>query len=1060
MKVTNYIIFTLIFVFFSFSTFSQTELNTGDIAVVGVNANNFVCSGTATEDNISIVFFKDIVTGTSIDITDNGWERVNAGLWGNSEGTIRATRTGTTIPAGTIVTFKFTSSYSALFPDADWSFSSINGMTTLNINSGGDQLYFMQGGNWTNPNSGLHNSSYSGDVLFGFNTKTTWAADGTTQQSNLYPNLGCFSMAPTGGATDFIKYTGDTTGTDQKSWVVRINNPANWTSYTSCANYIAGSYNYLSNIKFNITSFFDVNAGIDTTICYNDSAISLNGIPAGGTWSGTGVTAGLFDPGISGAGTYTVTYTYNDSGCLYTDSKKVTVLLPDASWTSPGTWCESGGSINLNTLINGQSGGIWSGNGVSGNTFNPSTLSGNISVTYSVLSGVCTDVITHDILINPDASINLVSALGTDTQSLCINTPLTNITYTIGGGGTGGFVTGLPNGVIGIYSGGILTISGTPSISGTFNYVVTTTGTCIQTTANGIITVNPDASLSLTSLNGTDNQTICSNNPITDITYSVSGSGTGANVTGLPNGITAFYNSGTLIISGTPTDTGTFVFNVSTTGICSQTSAGGTIIVNPNTSIILTSGVGTNFQTICNNNQITNITYLISGGGTGANVTGLPSGVTGNYNTDTLTISGTPLGAGTYNYTVNTTGICSQDSASGTIIITTNPTASISYIDSSFCSSVAQVLVNQTGSGGGTYSTTNGLIIDSITGTISPNLSDSGIYLITYTILPSGGCPQINASTTISINSAPNTTYLSTNVLCNGLSTGAIDLTVNGGTLPFNYQWNNLTTSEDLINISAGAYYYTVTDVNNCIDSGVVNIIEPTLLITSSYYTPILCNGETSTISVNATGGTLPYSGTGSYTENAGIYNYTVTDNNGCVSVTSDTIIEPQPILITDTSMISNQTGSINITVSGGIAPYNYEWSNSSTTEDLTELTNGTYFITVTDSNLCIAIDSVNINIPENPIIIPNVITPNNDKKNDTWQIKGIELYNQIKILIFNRWGDIVYTFDGFVIDYLDVNKQWDGTTSKYKLPMGSYIYIIDLDYGKLKFNGIVSVIY
>jgi len=1056
----SFISIILLLVFISNKLFSQTELNTGDIAVVGVNANNFACSGTSTEDNISIVFFKDIVPGTEIDITDNGWERVNAGLWGNTEGTIRATRTGVTIPAGTIVTFKFTSTYVSLFPDADWSFSSINGMTTLNMNSGGDQLYFMQGGNWSNPNSGLHNSSYSGDILFGFNTKTTWVADGTTQQSNLYPNLGCFSMAPTGGATDYIKYTGDTTGTDQKSWVVRINNPANWTSYASCANYIAGSYNYLSNIKFNITAFFDVNAGNDSTICYYSGSFSLGGTPAGGTWSGTGVTSGMFDPLVSGAGTYTVTYTYDDIGCLYSDTKKITVLSTDASWTSPLNWCESGGNINLTTLITGQTGGTWTGSGVTGNTFNPSSLNGAIPITYIVTNGSCSDTSTQNININPDANINLTSVAGTDTQTICINTPLTNITYNIGGGGTGANVTGLPTGITGIFNGGIFTISGTPTVSGTFNFNVTTTGICNQVNANGTITVNPDATLTLTSLNGTDNQTICRNNSLTNITYSISGSGTGANVTGLPNGVTANYNSGTLTISGIPVDTGTFVYNVTTTGICLQTSAGGAITVNPNATIALTSGTGTNFQTICNNNLITNITYLISGGGTGANVVGLPSGVTGNYNSDTLTISGTPLETGTYNYIVYTTGICSQDSASGTITITTNPTASISYIDSSFCSSVSQALVVQTGSGGGTYSAPNGLIIDSLTGTISPSLSNSGTYLITYIILPSGGCPQINANTIISINPVPISSYIITNVSCYGLSNGAIDLTVTDGTLPFNYQWSNLSTNEDLINIPSGTYYYTVTDTKNCIDSGVVNITEPTLLIASSIYTPILCYGDSSLITITANGGTTPYSGTGNYTETAGTYNYTVTDNNGCVSVTNAPITEPQPILISDTSIITNNTGSINITVSGGITPYNFEWSNSSTSEDLTNLTNGVYIVTITDSNLCTQTDSINISIQENPLIIPNVITPNNDKKNDTWQIKGIEQYEQIKILIFNRWGDIVYKFDGTTTEYSDVNKQWDGTTSKYKLPMGSYIYIIDLDNGKLKFNGIVSVIY
>jgi hypothetical protein len=123
------------------------------------------------------------------------------------------------------------------------------------------------------------------------------------------------------------------------------------------------------------------------------------------------------------------------------------------------------------------------------------------------------------VAVNPDATIALTSAAGTDDQAPCINSAITNITYAIGGGGAGATVTGLPAGVTGSFSAGVFTISGTPTASGTFNYTVTTTGTCAQTNATGTITVNPDATIALTSAAGTDNQAPCINTAITNITY-------------------------------------------------------------------------------------------------------------------------------------------------------------------------------------------------------------------------------------------------------------------------------------------------------------------------------------------------------------------------------------------------------------------------------------------------------------------------------------------------------------------------------------------------------------
>ena len=94
------------------------------------------------------------------------------------------------------------------------------------------------------------------------------------------------------------------------------------------------------------------------------------------------------------------------------------------------------------------------------------------------------------IIENPNAVITLTSVPATNAQSICINTAITNITYSVTGGGTGAGVTGLPTGVNGVYNTGVFTISGTPTVSGTFNYTITTTGTCTQKTATGTIIVN------------------------------------------------------------------------------------------------------------------------------------------------------------------------------------------------------------------------------------------------------------------------------------------------------------------------------------------------------------------------------------------------------------------------------------------------------------------------------------------------------------------------------------------------------------------------------------------
>lgn len=231
-----------------------TVLEPGDLVIVGVNSNTFACGGgSAGEDQVSFFCFKPIEFGTTILLTDNGFSRCTAGLWGNNEGSVQITRTGLAIPAGQVITLRITNSsgptnVQGVAPDANWSCATVNGFTTLNLNSGGDQLFFGQGGVWNTNTPSAHDATYSGDVIYGFSTNPAfpWSPLCTSnQRSDLPPGLPCFSMAPT-LATDFNKYVGPMTAATQRDWIIRVDDPANWASYANCADYNAGGFNWLT----------------------------------------------------------------------------------------------------------------------------------------------------------------------------------------------------------------------------------------------------------------------------------------------------------------------------------------------------------------------------------------------------------------------------------------------------------------------------------------------------------------------------------------------------------------------------------------------------------------------------------------------------------------------------------------------------------------------------------------------------------------------------------------------------------------------------------------------
>jgi len=401
----------------------------------------------------------------------------------------------------------------------------------------------------------------------------------------------------------------------------------------------------------------------------------------------------LINWGATPPGLYQVQVIETSNGC---PSAPVTLdvqilATPTANAGAPQTICQDGTTTALTGTVGGSAtGGTWSSS--VGGTFSPNANTLNATWTPPVgFNGVATLTLTTtgmapctaatstvDITVTPNNTIALSSAVGTDAQTICINTPLVNITYTVTGA-TGATVTGLPAGVTGVYAGGVVTISGTPTVSGTFNYDITLTGGCGTITESGSITVTPDNTISLTSAAGTNAQSICINTSLVDITYAVTGA-TGATVTGLPTGVTGNFAGGVVTISGTPTVSGTFNYTVTLTGGCGTVTATGSITITPSSSITLSSAVGTDAQTICINTPIVDITYTVSGA-TGATITGLPAGVTGSYAGGVVTITGTPTVSGNFNYTITPTGGCGVVSANGEINVNPTPVTSPIYHD-------------------------------------------------------------------------------------------------------------------------------------------------------------------------------------------------------------------------------------------------------------------------------------------------------------------------------------------------------------------------------------------
>gem|GEM_PF-2651898 len=183
--------------------------------------------------------------------------------------------------------------------------------------------------------------------------------------------------------------------------------------------------------------------------------------------------------------------------------------------------------------------------------------------------------------------LNTTSA-PSSTPSITVNTVLTNITISTTIATGIGTATGLPAGLTASWSANVITISGTPTETGSFSYEIPLTGGCGSVKAMGNITVNGAPACAAGTASSTP--TLTENTALTNITHATTSATGIGTATGLPTGVTAAWSGNVITISGTPSVTGTFNYTIPLNGTsCSAVNATGTFTVN--VSGFITSGL-------------------------------------------------------------------------------------------------------------------------------------------------------------------------------------------------------------------------------------------------------------------------------------------------------------------------------------------------------------------------------------------------------------------------------------------------------------------------------------
>jgi len=250
---------------------------------------------------------------------------------------------------------------------------------------------------------------------------------------------------------------------------------------------------------------------------------------------------------------------------------------------------------------------------------------------------------------------------------------------------------------------------------------------------------------------------------------------------------------------------------------------------------------------------------------------------------------------------------------------------------------------------------------------------------------------------------------------------------------------------------ATGTYTVTliITTENGCLDSATKQIFQgDSVKMQITPAGPIsICEGDD--VQLTATTGIQTYSwstgaSTNSITVNqSGTYRVDGRNSNLCFG--SDSVVVntvPAPVADAGSDVFIEYGESTTLMGTGGGT---YLWSPATALDNPTidnptasPTSTTTYVLTVTNAQGCTDTDSVTVTVAlPKKIDIPNILSPNDDGYNDTWDLSGVPDIDQSKITVLNRWGKVVFETENYQHD-------WDGTYNGEPLPDGTYMYIIE----------------
>ncbi len=751
---------------------------------------------------------------------------------------------------------------------------------------------------------------------------------------------------------------------------------------TTTGNGICGSGK--DTMKITITDAPSIaNAGADQTICgVTTATISANNPIIGtGFWTLVSGTATITNPssaittvtGLSPGTSNVFQWTISSSGCISTSDNVIintdfsptianagndihlcnttsTVLAGNIPAIGIGSWTVISGTATITTPSSPTS-------GITG-----LVLGDSVILRWTISKGVCTSFDEVKIIINKLAIVNA----GID-QSFCSPTNI-QLNAAITGGSATGVWTSLGSGS---FSPNATTLNSiyTPSTLDISNGFATLILTSTNNQACPAITDTMKVDFS--GFHGIVSTSV--------VNVSCFGGSNGSATVNIVNGsspYTYFWNTSPVQTNATATGLGIGTYSVTMQdnyGCFAQATA---TITQP-TPLVLSS-------------VITNVSCAT---GSNGSIIITPTGGTAPYsylwlpgNQTSSSLIGKP--AGTYTLTVTDSKGCQVTSP----YIITQPLA-LSVVLSGVnvsCfggnSGVATSLVS-----GGTAPYTYSW---SPSGGTGQNLSGASAGTYTLTVSDNKGCAQ-SATVIITQPTALIASITSTNETCNYMNNGTAAATVSGGTPTYSYSWqpgNQITNS--ISNLSSGTYTLTVTDSKGCTSIAFASISEPsTLSVSFTNQVNVSCFGGTNgSITALATGGTQNYNylwTPGNITATtlsnitAGNYVVKVTDNNGCQVQNNISIIQPaSPLLVIGSSTTTSCYGGTNGTVSsvaiGGTAPYSFNWMpGNSNSQNVSNQAAGTYTVTATDAQGCIASNLVNVAQPAQISAITSSVNSN-----------------------------------------------------------------------------------